>query len=103
MTAFKYLLSLLLILPSAPRADWVANPKGTLDAVILETKETCPENVLKLVKEEYRKFFKHAKGRFKDINYTGCWAANEGIVYLIWEDGATGTFKETQFRQLKDI
>jgi hypothetical protein len=96
------LLSLLLLLPSAPKADWVANPKSSLDFVIA-SKQACPESIQKLITEEYRPLFHLAKGRFNDINYIGCWAVNEGIVYLIWEDGKTGSFRESQFREMKEI
>lgn len=99
----KKVLAISLLLAScATQADWAAPLRGT--DFILATEQACPTALSeKYIKADYRDRFHRATAHIEGETFEGCWASENGLVYLIWEDGSVGTLPVAKFQKLKEV
>jgi hypothetical protein len=97
----KYALLLLALLCTPALADSIAtNGKDTVRI----TDGPCPAEVLKLLPQGTRGYFRAAFAVVDGKSYAGCWAArNDGMVVLTYPDGDMGLIPVADFEHAPGV
>ena len=90
----------LLISFSAIAAEYIANSGSA--TITLQPSVNCPAAIAAQVPQTIRPRLHAAYAVIEGTKYPACFAEENGIVYLIYEDGDIGAIHSTEFRKLKE-